>query len=53
LPVEIALTILSVINWASLARLHAVGIRKLATDIAAGKYATSGELQQAMGALMR
>ncbi len=47
--------VLRTLNEASLAEWDkkTPAIRKLASDIAAGKYATLQDLQQAMGALMR
>jgi RNA polymerase sigma factor (sigma-70 family) len=52
---RISADVLRTLNVASMAQWDqkAPAIHKLATDIASGKYATPGELQQAMGALMR
>jgi RNA polymerase sigma factor (sigma-70 family) len=52
---RISAEVLRTLNAGTMAQWdqRAPAIRKLATDIAAGKYATPGDLQQAMGALMR
>jgi RNA polymerase sigma factor (sigma-70 family) len=52
---RISAEVLRTLNEASLAEWDkkTPAINKLATDIAAGKYATLQDLQQAMGALMR